>query len=297
MKKIIYFTFILAIFTIYGNNLSAQVTENKSSSHIEIVATSYPDYYPISFKIYKGVYKTIQTIFDNTFDDLTGDNNIFVKYDTGNTLDDNIKHLNSGDYDVFLGIYNETHSEIKRYSNLEYIFPAVLNNPIHIITTPDNSSKIKTTDDLSTLKGVYISNEYLSDYVQQNFENNNIEPSVDVFDTYRRLFLGEIDYIIGSYYFHYVKSVELGLKEYISFSKKPLMTMPMFIAISKKSFYYDRLRKLLSKKVNNKNIEEKIKEDLKNYIYEFEKNNLGIVPPKFVLKESSDVKTPAEENL
>ena len=73
--------------------------------------------------------------------------------------------------------------------------------------------------------------------------------------------------------------------------------MPMFLGISKNSYNFNRLRNLLAKKVNNKDIEIKIQNDLKDLMYKIEKDNLGIVPPKFVLEENFDVKTPADESL
>ena len=293
MKKLFLYSLLVMLNVSFVTPSHSQVTETKSKEKFEILVTSYPDYEPLSYKVFVGRYKTLKNVFSDTIQEILGEN-ITVSPETGNTFSDNQDYLKEGTFDMFLGLYNETHTETKNFEHMDYLFPAIASNPIHIITLPEKSSQIKSFEDLTNLKGVYISKEYFSDYIEQTLKNYNIEYSTDLFDTYRKLFLGEIDYIIGGYYYHYVNAIRLGLKDYVSFSKKPIWTIPMFAAISKKSKHYNSLKTLLLNKIKDKSVEQKIKQSIKNAIEEEERNNIGIVPPKFVLKEGLNALTPAD---
>ena len=123
----------------------------------------------------------------------------------------------------------------------------------------------------------------------------DIQPEENVEKVYEKLFLGEIDFIVGGYYYHYIQAIKLGLKDYISFSKKPLWNIPMFIGLSQKSPNYKRLKILLSKKIVDKSFSEDVEKELKNHITELELNSVGVVPPSFILKQDTNVLTPADE--
>lgn len=295
MKK--YFIFFLLFFiNICTCNKQAycQITEQKSNLHLDIKASSYPDYEPFSYPEYTSDFIYIDTIFNNAVSKILETNNIktyVVSYDTYN---DNIQGAKNGKFDLLFGIYNETHTEYKQFENIEYFYPAGIQNPIHLIMLPDNISKIKSTTDLKKLKGIYIQKEYFSDYLHKIFTENNIQPVDTPLIAYEKLFLGEVDYIIGSYYYNYVQALKLGLKDYISFSKKPLWTMPMFIAISLKSKNYSRLKSLISKNITKQSFAKDIEESLKNIVKKYEEKNIGIVPPLFVLQQN-DALTPADE--
>lgn len=293
MKKLFIYALFIMFNIIFTTNSYSQVTEIKYGKKFEILMTSYPDYEPLSYTVFIGRYKTLNNVFEQTLQEILGEN-VEVKAETGNTFSDNQEYLKEGTFDMFMGLYNETHTQIKNFDHMEYLFPAIGNNPIHLITLPEKASQIKSLEDLKSLKGVYIAKEYFSDYVEQSLKNYNVEASLDIFDTYRKLFLGEIDYIIGGYYYHYTNAIRLGLKDYVSFSKKPIWTIPMFATISKKSKHYSALKSLLLKKVKDKTIEEKIKNNIKEFIEKEEKNNIGVVPPKFVLKEGLNALTPAD---
>ena len=92
-------------------------------------------------------------------------------------------------------------------------------------------STIGSYEDLKKLKGIYVSQEYFSDYVLERFSDLNITSVDSVEDAYEKLFLGQVDYIVGSYYYQYVAAIQNGVKNYLSFSKKPIWHMPMFIGI------------------------------------------------------------------
>ena len=117
-------------------------------------------------------------------------------------------------------------------------------------------------------------------------EEYGVQKEKDSYLAYKKLFLGEADYIIGSYYFHYVKTLELGLKDFVSFSKKPLWSMPMFIGLSKASGKYNRLKTALYKKVTDPKMKTMVEKSLKQYIRDIEEKSIGVVPPTFVSEYS-----------
>lgn len=288
------FIFVLAFFY-QIKNVYSQVTEQKSNERAIVCATSYPDYKPLSYTYTKNHNDIFYNVFENYMKNILMENNLVISLETNKTYKENVHQTIRGKCDLLLGMYNETQNKIKEFEQIEYIFPAVLNNPINLIMLPDNVSKIKNFDDLKKLKGVYISKEYFSDYIYEVLSNYGIEPEEDVKKAYEKLFLGEIDFIVGSYYYHYIQSVQLGLKDYISFSKKSLWKIPMFIGVSQRSKHYKRLKLLLAKKFINSSTSEIIEEEIKNVIKEIETNNIGIVPPSFVLQQDSNVLTPADE--
>ena len=196
-----------------------------------------------------------------------------------------------------MGLYNETQIGYKKFDHIEYMFPAVIQNPVSIITLNNPKNKITNINDLKKLNGVYLSNEYFSDYVLDRFKYYDIQPVNNGLEAYKKLFLGQVDYIIGSYYYHYVFSLQNGIKNYLSFSKKPIWNMPMFIGIAKKSQNYNRLKILLSKKITEQAFSQKIKDELKKHVREFEQKNIGVVPPSFVLEQNENILTPADETL
>ena len=289
-KKSLFIAFF-ACFIAFSSN--SQVTEQKTYKYLEVFTTSYPDYKPFS---YINEDDDLYTIFSKALNEALLFNNIHTKYETTDTFDQNLEILRKGLFSILVGMYNETHTDLKKMDHIEYLYPAVLQNPVSLITI-NNKSKITNINDLKKLKGVYVSEEYFSDYVLKKFKFYNVQPVENSLEAYKKLFLGQVDYIIGSYYYHYIYSIQNGIKNYISFSKKPLWHMPMFIGISKKAKDYNRLKSLLSKKITDPLFSQKIKEELKERVKIFEQNNIGVVPPSFILEQNENVLTPADEVL
>ena len=286
--------FFLTFFSI-ENNVYSQVTEQISNKKINICATSYPDYIPLSYIYQINNDAIFYNIFEEPLQNILNESNVSVKLQSNLTYMDNIYATKKGQCDLLLGMYNETQNEIKEFEQIEYLYPAIISNPINLIMLPGNVSKIRSMNDLKKLKGVYISKEYFSDYIMEIFENYDIQPEENIEKVYEKLFLGEIDFIVGGYYYHYIQAIKLGLKDYISFSKKPLWNIPMFIGLSQRSPNYKRLKILLSKKIVDKSFSEDVEKELKNHITELELNSVGVVPPSFILKQDTNVLTPADE--
>ena len=75
-------------------------------------------------------------------DELKQKSNIRINYiyALGSSTDKYIADINTGDIDIFLGAYYDT----KKFQRTELVFPSILNNPVTIITMPENASKIST---------------------------------------------------------------------------------------------------------------------------------------------------------
>lgn len=283
--------FLLAFFSL-EKNVYSQISEQKSNKKAIICATSYPDYIPLSYYDDKnGFYN----IFEKALKDILHTNNLSIQIYTQPTYVENIQKTKTGNCDLLLGIYNETQNKIKEFEQIEYLYPAIIQNPINLVMLPSNISKIKSMNDLKKLKGIYISKEYFSDYILEVFSNYDIKPEENANKAYEKLFLGEIDFIVGGYYYNYIQTIKLGIKDFVSFSKKSLWTMPMFIGLSKKSPHYKRLKILLSKKIIDKSVSEQVEEEIKRKISIIETDYIGIVPPSFILKQDKNILTPADE--
>ncbi len=282
MKKILHIVVFLITFFSIEKTTYAQVTEHHNNSRLKVYTTSYPDYKPFFYKIDVGNYKEYVSFLTDFISDILSTNNIYTDFSTLDTYEDNIQSLKEGNHDLLVGVYNETNTDVKVFEHIDYMYPAFLQNPVNLIMLPKNVSKIKSMEDLKKLKGVYVAEEYFSDYVYAQLDKLNVEKADNTLNAYKDLFSQKIDYIIGSYYYHYIQSVELGIKDYISFSKKPIWNMPMFMGISKRSKNYQRLKVLLYKKVASPDFSNTIKEKLKEHIKEIETKSIGVVPPTFI---------------
>ena len=269
----------------------SMVTTKKDTRLNIIEATSFPDYFPISYIEQKGNYTYLHTIFEKTMEQVAKMGNLQIEYVPKKDYAKAVADVRRGEIDILLGMYYDT----ELYSGLEYVFPAVLNNPIYIMMLPQNISKVNKPEDLKNLRGLYISSEYFSDYMQNNFKNYNIQPAKTSLQAYEKLFTGEADYVAGGYYYNYAEVCRLGLKNYVSFSKTALWNMPLFIGVSKVSKNHTKMVKILNKFIAGGKFQQDINKTLKEMVYQAELKSQGVVPPMFVKKATANDKTPADE--
>lgn len=290
MKKICFFILLIMQFVPAWCGAQTMVTTKMSSSVKSIKLTSFPDYAPISYVAEddRG-HDYLRTIFNEPLQEFAQLGNFKLEYNVMEDYDNAVSMVRRGELDVLLGIYYGT----KKYEGLEYIYPAVLNNPVNVIMMPQNTAKVKNTEDLKALKGVYSQEEYFSDYMLKNFASFNIKPVESTLAAYEKLFTGEVDYIVGTYYYNYVKACEFGLKNYVSFSQMAMWSMPMFIGVSKTAPDYKRISALLKKAVTKPEFLQKLNIALKAEVKKIELNSQGVVPPEFVRKGAE--LTPADE--
>ncbi len=290
MKKFLWvLLFVLQIFPLETSAQSV-VTKKKDSREIIVRATSFHDYFPISY-VTKESGNELMTVFTPVLEQVAEMKNLKFKYVSPKNYDNAVIDVRRGATDVLLGMYYDT----KQYSGLEYIFPAVLNNPVYIIMRPENIAKVSKPEDLKNLRGIYISKEYFSDYMHDNFISYNIQPVETALKAYEQLFTGEADYIAGSYYYNYAQMCRLGLKDYVSFSKTALWNMPLFIGVSKASQQYAKIVPVLKTIVAEESFSQNINNTLKEFIYEAERKSQGVVPPMFIKQSTGKELTPADE--
>lgn len=290
MKKVLWM--LLFLLQIFPFDVSAQsiVTNKKESRTSTINITSFPDYFPIGYTAKEGNYQILETVFTPAMKQIATAGNLEFEYVLKKNYDDAVTDVRRGKIEILLGMYYGT----RRYSGLEYIFPAVLNNPVYIIMRPENIDKVSKPEDLKNLRGLYIAQEYFSDYMRDNFKNYNIKPIKTALEAYEKLFTGEADYIAGGYYYNYAEICRLGLRDYVSFSKTPLWNMPLFIGVSKASRQHAKIGKLLKQFAADEKFQQSINDTLKELIYRVEVESQGVVPPMFV-KNEDGTKTPADE--
>lgn len=292
MKKFYLFLVVLLQFFPTISFGQSMVTNKQDGRKAFIMAASFPDYFPIASLVTSGNSPHLETVFDDAVDDLSQVGNFDIKYSFESDYDNIIMSVKQGKIDILLGMYYDT----KKYKNIEYIYPAVLNNPVYLIVTPQNRSLISSSEDLKNFKGTYIAGEHFSDYMLNNFKVNNIVATDSAFEAYKKLLTGEVDYIIGSYYYNYVKVCELGLKNYVAFSQSALWNMPIFLGVSKASKYYKKISSILRKLAVDDKFTASINQSLVSTVKEAEVKYQGVVPPSFV-KEQQGALTPADEML
>ncbi len=259
-----------------------------------LVYTTYSDYFPFGNVSQNARKEEISySVFEEVFKDLFAGKGRLIKFRFYPTVSDAVFDLNDGKANVFVGAFYSTSA----FNDLDFVFPAILNNPIHLMMLPYKISKVKQVDDLKNLKGVYALNEHFSDYMLKTFSDLNMKGAKDVDEAYESLMTGEVDYILGSYYYHYAKIVERGLKSHIAFSSKPLWNIPMFFAISKnldnRKIVHDYFRGLASTDAFKNKVLEKIKQVLEQK----EQESVGVVPPMYIRKAKQGELTPADEPL
>ena len=290
MKKVLWMLLFLLQILPSGVSARSIVTNKKESRTSTINITSFPDYFPIAYTAKEGNNDVLGTIFAPAMKQIAMAGNLEFKYVLKKNYDEAVTDVRRGEIEILLGMYYGT----IQYSGLEYIFPAVLNNPVYIIMRPENIDKVSKPEDLKNLRGLYIAQEYFSDYMRDNFKNYNIKPIKTALEAYEKLFTGEADYIAGGYYYNYAEICRLGLRDYVSFSKSALWNMPLFIGVSKASRQHAKIGKLLKQFAADEKFQQSINDTLKELIYRVEVESQGVVPPMFV-KNEDGTKTPADE--
>jgi len=218
---------------------------------------------------------------------------ILVPKSAGDTIAD-IRAVRAGDIDLLVGMYYAT----KLYSGIEYIFPAMVNNPVHIAMMPENISKVTSKADLGKLRGVRIKNEVFSDYVEKELKKLNLQTVETPDEAFRQIFVGDADYVLGGYYYLLMESIKLGVRSYISFSQKALWDIPVFIGVSKMS-PLDRktLIKLLTAWSNNKTVKGNVEAAIKKKIDDLQEKYSGTVPPMYIRSIKEGEIAPSMEDL
>ncbi len=254
-------------------------SKKTADSDVKIVVTSYPHFYPLGYTDFDSRGKPVQkTIFSEAIKTYFPLDGYTIEYKPFETKKDAAMATRQGHADVFLGAYYDSDG----FEGVEFVFPAVFNNPVHVIMMADKISSVKNLQSLRDLKGVYSLEDQFNDYMLQTFEKLNVKPIATTQDAYKALILGEVDYIFGTYYYHYAHLVENGLKNYVAFSKTPLWNMPLFIAVSKASEKVKAISAQFKKLLSTNAFRNKVLQDLKEQIKTLEIQSQGVVAPLYV---------------
>ena len=196
-----------------------------------------------------------------------------------------------GEYNLYIGAYADT----KIYKGLSLIYPAVVSNPIHIITLPENAQKIGDYETLKKLHGIVVDTEIYNDFSARKIKELNVEHVAAPLDAYEKLFTKQVDYIIGGLYYHRITSSKYGLDSFLSYSKKPLFKIPVFIAMSKTTPKFSLYEKAFQQAFSNPEFGNAVKAEILRMVENVVAQNAGIVPPSFAHAENKTEEKPAED--
>lgn len=282
MKKL--FIYILSLWIGASYTVQAQHMVKKESYLKEnLVYEGLPDYPPFGEYKHEDRVNNFYSAFFNPVQEIATKYGFKIK--NGFLLKDPemeqlILKIRSGEVQLFFGAYSST----KLFTGINPIYPAVIANPIHVITLPETQEKIKSAKDLAKLRGVISKTEYLSDFVIRKIKPLNLEYVDKPIDAYEKLFTGEVDYIIGGLYYNRIMASRYGIEQYMSYSTKPLFKIPVFIALSRVMPQFSLYEKDFSNEFSKPEFAKKVKEEIIRMVEDEITANQGVVPPAFAAK-------------
>lgn len=277
MKKfwITIITTVTAVFICRLTAAQVQFGVPKTISTSILRTIGFMDYYPLG--------RTTSGHYEGLFDEFLKDFRTFANFTAETFRDDDyietIRRGAKGRADIILGMYSDT----AIYADLKFIYPAAIDNPVHLVMLPSRIGEIKNISDLRKMKGAVDSREHWSDFVRDQMENFNLEKIDNSYDLYGKLMRGEIDYIFTTYWFGMAEMLKLGIQNLVSVSKKSIWSMPVFIGISKISFEREYLSHNLTQWLSRQEVRDKIKERAISILRQIEEENKGTVPPSYTL--------------
>ena len=262
------------------------VPKKMSNSILRI--SSFYDYYPLGSTA-SGIYEGLLDTFLKDFQTFA---NFSAEMYRGQDYEETIRTGAKGKSDIILGMYSDT----SIYGDLKFIYPAAIDNPVHLVMLPSKISAVKKISDLKNMKGAIDSREYWSDFVKDQMQNFNLEKIDNSYDLYGKLLRGEIDYIFTTYWFGSIEMMKLGVRDLVTLSKKSIWSMPVFIGISKISMERDYLSHNLTQWLSRQEVRDKIKNRAIEILQKVEEETRGTVPPSYILEQpKEEAKTPVEE--
>lgn len=202
--------------------------------------------------------------------------------DINHDLAKNVKLLlvkaKSGEAEMFIGAYSDT----KLFSGLDVVYPAAVSNPIHLITLPETTEKVKNYGDLRNLRGIACKTEYFSDFVLRKFKELNITYVESPFEAYEMIITGKADYMMGSLYYNKIMASRHGVGDYLTYSKNPIFKIPFFISLSKVMPVLSEYKKVLSEEFAKPEFAMAVKKGILEEVNKEIDKNSGVVPPSFI---------------
>jgi hypothetical protein len=246
--------------------------------------SSFYDYYPLA-RTTNGKYEGLLDTFLKDFQDFA---HFATEIHRDANYEETIRTGAKGRSDIIIGMYSDT----SIYGDLKFIYPAAIDNPVHLVMLPSKIATVKKISDLRNMKGAIDSREYWSDFVRDQMQNFNLEKIDNSYDLYGKLLRGEIDYIFTTYWFGSIEMMKLGVRDLVTLSKKSIWSMPVFIGISKISMERDYLSHNLTQWLSRAEVREKIKNRAIEILQKVEEETRGTVPPSYILEQpKEDTKT------
>lgn len=189
-----------------------------------------------------------------------------------------LTYARSGEVELLAGAYANT----TLFSGLAMLYPAAVTNPIHIITLYDKAEEnIRSEEDLANLRGVISTSEYYNDFILQKIKKMNVEFVDTPFEAYKKVIMGESDYMLGSLYYNRIMISRYGLGSYLTYSAQPVFKMPIFVAMSKVTPYLSLYIEAFKEEFSKPEYAHKVKEEIVRIINNETKKNSGVIPPSF----------------
>ncbi len=209
-------------------------------------------------------------------------------------------YCTKGDHKELVSLYEHGQSEITGlfgeyfenipYSANKFLYPAFAENKVHLITAKGKTLDILKKEDLKKYKGVYSKQERLSSFVKKDIKKLGIEERENFADAYEDLLTGKIDFVVGSYYKSQIELYKLGLRNFVTLSRTPVWTMPMFMRLNPKTISHPRI-KYLKKYLKSEAYKQKRDKALEDMLQIYKENTRGIVPPTYTGSFQSEINT------
>ncbi|MDO4183659.1 MAG: hypothetical protein Q4D11_00235 [Rhodospirillales bacterium] len=272
MKKVIAIIVLVISVFIFSQRAVSQIQIGPTHKLVgdRLLVTPFYDYYPISSEKLCGLGSVFDDILLQMSAIVSIKPQLYCNYDYETTIRKGAK----GASDLALGIYSDT----SLYEQWKIIYPAALDNPVHLVMIPERIPEVKTIDDLKKLKGAIHANDHFNDFVTEQLQNFDLEKIENSEELYRKLITGEIDYIFITYWYGKAEALKLGINDMVSFSKKSIWNMPLFIGVSKLSVGRDFLSHTLTEWMKDDEIREKIKQRAIQLLQQTAEENRGKVP-------------------
>lgn len=272
MKKLIILLTLAISAFIFSQRAVSQIQLGPSHKFTggRLSVTPFYDYFPLSGKEICGQ----GGIFDDLVKDLVTLTTFKSNMYCVDSYEDSIRNGAKGKGDIALGVYSDT----SLYEEWKIIYPAAIDNPVHLVMIPSRISEVKSIDDLKNLKGAIDTRDHFNDFVTDQLQNFNLEKLDNSEEIYRKLISGEIDYVFVTYWYGMAEVLKLGVQEMVSFSKKSIWNMPLFLGISKMSPGREFFSHHLTEWMKDDAVREKIKQRALDILQQLAEENRGKVP-------------------
>ena len=279
--------------TKHGINIPKYVLDDDNSglrsSRLKMVALADSENFPIS-SVKQG------SVFLKIFDDIKNRTGIEIELLYNQKYFNLAQLFERGKKTEFNALWGVYYQELP-YSKNQYVYPAMMTNNVHLITSVQKNLDIKKKEDLKNYKGMRIQTDKVSNIVAREFATMNLKVAEDFDKAYEELLTGKVDYLVASYYPSLLAAYSLGIKKYIAYSKEPLWRMPVFVRCNESIKKHPAIR-ALSEYFNSIHYKELREQAFQEVVEIYKTNARGVVPPTYIkyVQEQGDNEEQTLEN-